>query len=218
MKDLSIVLNSRSPYLLDRMLSSFEVHTNNPNRFQIIINIDNDDIDSIEYSKQYKSNLNVVFEYSPRTKMLNATLTRLTDKYPAHYYWGLNDDVEINTYNWDNLLPHIDGYFKCFEGETNRGMACFPLMSHSLKNHIGFFVPPFIKNLYADNFLYEIMLERPDLIHGLDFQIIHYKERFPGWFLRTLDRQEYNLSTVDYTEHTTRNYKGKVRTYNTPTH
>lgn len=196
METLSIVLNSRSPYLLDRFLHSFEVKSTRYD-FQIIVGIDSDDYESQEYAAQYKSPLKVIFDVDSRTHALNHRLNSMVNRYPAHLYWGMNDDVEIRTYEWHDKLILEDTprmyYMDDDLSFSTDSFCCFPMMNHHLKSKFGFFIPPEYENPAADHVLYEIVSVRPDLISLLDIKLWHYKYgRHPKWFTHSLERPKIN--------------------------
>ena len=193
--NISVLLNSRSPYLLDRMLYSFEKKTENSQLCKIVVGIDEDDVDSIEYSQQYKSHLNVIFDIRVRTTALNDRINNMANEHPADFYWCINDDIEVRTNGWESLFPKDEPlYLQVIDGKRAEGMSCFPIVSNSLKEKLGFILPLYVDNLAADDILYDIVRVNPALIKPIDIEIWHYKynDRQVGWFRKTIERTNYS--------------------------
>lgn len=211
---ISVVLNSRSPYLLDRMLHSFEIKTKNYNLVQFIIGIDTDDTESNAYADQYRG-LNVKFDRDSRTTNLNSRINRMVNMNPAQFYIILNDDVEMRTERWEETLLGADTRFlyNMDDGLSHsvEKMCCFPIMGAEMKTKLGFILPSETENPGADHLLYEIVSVRPDLIATIPIKVWHYKYgRHPHWFTRTLERPqckyEINITKIRLDE-----YKDRIR-------
>jgi hypothetical protein len=86
----------------------------------------------------------------------------------VHKYWdsyvtftGIDDDCMVTTQNWDSLLAEPikkRGYGLAYGNDTIQGknLPTKVMISTNIVKSIGYFAPPVIKHLYADNFWKEL--------------------------------------------------------------
>lgn len=102
--DFSIILNSRGRVpLLKNLISNIEKTTKFLDKTEVLIRIDDDDKESVEFAAENTKSY-VKFFIDKRAASLNACLTFLAQQSSAEFVFQINDDCEILTQNWDEII------------------------------------------------------------------------------------------------------------------
>ena len=113
---LSILVPSKNKNNLNEFFNSFENNAANPNCFEIIVNIDENDNDMIKFLDQQISKRKFFLKYieSPpgyfNGHIHNNVAQKLSNK-GAYFITCLTDRMKINTKNWDHKLSKYKNLF-----------------------------------------------------------------------------------------------------------
>ena len=169
----SILLNTRErvPYL-ENLLRSLSVKTKIPQDIEVLINYDNDDLSSDNFS-QNKFNLNVKFFKNPRPYSLHSTINLMAKQAKGQYLIGVNDDIEFITKDWDEIILKKIEFFKrennikddiiycktsCTSVDHNPTLpygSC-PIVSKEAIDTIGLFLYEEFRGLGGDSSIYRV--------------------------------------------------------------
>lgn len=102
--NFSITLNSRGRVtFLGNLIQNIEQTTKFLDKIEILIRIDSDDTESVNFSKQVRKPY-VKFFIEDRPVSLNKCLTFLANQANAEYIFQINDDIKILTQDWDEIV------------------------------------------------------------------------------------------------------------------
>jgi hypothetical protein len=154
---LSILLPSKRPEGLAKFLTTFRANTNNPKDIEIIVLVDDDS----EYV-DYLSNITTI-HYPPTDKVHIGNLLHECYKLSSgDWILFCNDDVSIDTFNWDVILKsYIDKFpdqlalFWPNEGIFESNLSCFPVVSRKVLEMLEFF-PINYRRYKIDDTLYNV--------------------------------------------------------------
>lgn len=133
----------RAEFLNETLYSIYSLADPNNVNFEVIVKIDFDDYESLEYVKNYSNEYeNLYFIVSSRKKgWLDFVdwLEDMIDLAKGKYVLGLNDDMVFKTQNWNNILaerlvdfkiyfPYVNGYRESF--------WCIPKELYTVLGHI----------------------------------------------------------------------------------
>lgn len=170
----AIVIPSRKrTNLLAHCLASIDEHTKYKDRTVIFLEIDEDDKETIQYIENRKNPIKIFAYAHDRTDYLSGYYNKGAMEVCGvdnWFVWGFNDDAEILTKNWDQILNEtitehrmfkpdgIDYIFtNVFDGKSTIDNFCpFPLISTKCIRLLGFLLPPEIYTHGADIALYDI--------------------------------------------------------------
>lgn len=104
--DFSIILNSRGrAKLLKNLFNSIKEWSANLDRIEVLVNLDDDDAESISVSQEKEQILpNIRYFIGPRPENLHVSINRLAEKSNGQYIFVTNDDVGIQTAHWDTII------------------------------------------------------------------------------------------------------------------
>lgn len=105
---ISIFLNSRGRVQrLQALFNSIIKTTKDLNNIEVLIRIDNDDIETINFSRFNIYPFEVKYFIGPRPQNLITSYNELASKCVGDYLFVLNDDVDILTEGWDEEVRKI---------------------------------------------------------------------------------------------------------------
>lgn len=195
--NVSIIVPTRSRLQrLTNMLHSVYDKAKEPDKVEVVLVYDNDDTETYDF-------LQSILEEIPNSKALNRDRSpNLNNDYlnyaakhtQGKYIWGLGNDNEIVTENWDEVLIN-----KCEAFLLNKrgrilygyvaddihddapfwtgGGCCFPIVSRESYEALGWFFPPEITKWGADHWLwiiYKSLKENRILDLRKDLKVLHY--------------------------------------------
>ncbi len=174
MIDFSLILATRERHtLLKNLLRSITATTAVPERTEVVVVMDDDDLNSVGYIPRYQELCpRARFIVKPRSRNLNEDY--LNWAYREHTSGSslivLNDDAEFETHNWDDVIrSKLAQYMKDKPDgiaygwiedrlKQRHGMSycCFPLVTRKAADHLGFVMPAQFKAWGADIALWRI--------------------------------------------------------------
>lgn len=176
MKKLSILCPSNRPQELDRFLDSLRRNTRNMDDLEVIILVD-DTQNYVEHKHD-----TIVIHRIPDEKVSMGVLNyECYKKSQGQWILLCNDDVIIETKNWDKILydvmkqyPDEIALFWPRDNMFNERLACFPIVSRKVLELVEFFPTPYRRYKIDDTLHYIHPMERrvhiPQIsfIHGND--------------------------------------------------
>lgn len=170
--NFSIILNSRGrPKLLDNMIKSIVNNASRADQLEILVAVDDDDKETIDYSESMKSVIKFVIQ--PRPSSLNTSLTNLGLMAEGKYVFNVNDDVQFLTKGWDTIVLNKIANFKSTNAIADDIIYCgvsdnsvdkakgvpyasFPIISKQAINTIGVFMYPAFVGLGGDSSIWRV--------------------------------------------------------------
>lgn len=102
--NFSVILNSRGRGpLLKNLINNIENTVKFLDKIDILIRIDDDDLESVKIAEENEKPY-VKFYIGKRAVSLNSCLTYLAQQSSAEFVFQVNDDCEILTRNWDEII------------------------------------------------------------------------------------------------------------------
>ena len=189
---ISILIPTRNRISdLRRLLNSIHCKTFNLNSIELIVCVDFDDKKTIEYL------LNNKYSWFKDIKLI---IRKQADNMSDDYYnlmakassgdllWVLNDDCEIETKYWDNIIREKvkELKFKIFYldildstrnfNNDGNSYSCFPMISREAFNKLGYFFIPVIKGWSADKYLFDLYNGIDRVVPMQEVFVIHHRE------------------------------------------
>lgn len=158
--NFSIILASRErTHLLDPLLHSIQRTTSDPGNTEVLVCIDEDDRQTLEYTKQVKACKFSHFFVRPRQRNLNHEYLNWAWKNHSSGKFVIicNDDCLFQTPNWDQIILHkLNAYLadkpdgvvygwisdSLIERAGGLNYCCFPLVSRSAGLVLNWIMPP----------------------------------------------------------------------------
>ena len=137
--DISIILPSRKRLegLNNTLFSILETADSKNVNFEIIIKVDFDDLDTIDYVKKWDNEFeNITFIInSRRGGWLNMTdyVENMIDISKGKWILNVNDDVIFKTQNWNTSLINQRNEFKIYFPKTDGYPQSFPIYPKKLQ-------------------------------------------------------------------------------------
>tara|TARA_Y100000590_G_scaffold458396_1_gene613023 strand:+ start:767 stop:1804 length:1038 start_codon:yes stop_codon:yes gene_type:complete len=113
----SIHLNSNKPKNLKLFFDSYENNASDPSCFEIIVNIDADDIETKEYLDNEIRNRKFILKYISEHQggyfsgHINANRVLKEANKDAYFIANVSDRAQVSTKNWDVILKKYVNYF-----------------------------------------------------------------------------------------------------------
>ncbi len=193
MIDFSLILNSRGrPKLLKGLLESIKNTTIVQDKIEILVRVDNDDI---QYSKDFLNDLCDKYEwlrfyFGDRVRNVHISLNELANSAIGRFIWILNDDCEILTLGWDDIVRSKIYQYKLenkikndiFLGLTSCNSvdrspklpySSFPVVSREAFNVLGFTMYNSLPGLYGDTTIYRLYESINRLVDLREIKIDH---------------------------------------------
>lgn len=178
--DFSIILNARSRIpLLENFFQSVIDTTDSLDRIEVMLRIDDDDDESILFSKNCNYPFRVKWFIGPRPHSLNASLNLLAKESTGKYIQNLNNDAMFlpnldkngNKVGWDTtVLKEVEEYKKTHsildgvvflstdcdsvDKVSGKGYSSFPIISREAFNCLSYYMREEFLSLGADAHLY----------------------------------------------------------------
>lgn len=156
---ISVILPSRKrvEMLNDTIYSIYSLADQNNLNFEILIKLDLDDHDSIDYIKYWQNEYqNISFIINSRKEgWLNMVdfVENLIRAAEGEWILGINDDMVFKTQNWNTLLEKYLNDFKIYYINPTFGYRwAFPLFPKKLYNILGHISP----HNQIDTYLYNL--------------------------------------------------------------
>ena len=197
MPKLSILVPSKYPEKLQKLLQSIRATVANYRDIEIVICRDGD--------RAPHSEGNIVYCYSPASKY-RSTFHEMPAKVASgDFLMMANDDMEFVTPNWDIMIPY-DQYpdsFVLFHFKDNifdQNFACHPIFSRKVLEIAPDILSPLFQITKCDNTIWDIH-PASRRIYLPDIEIIHHHENLgPEWKTAYMeDDQEYARHQVKRT-------------------
>lgn len=141
--NISVIIPSRKRLegLNDTLFSIFQTADVENINFEIIVKVDFDDIDTIDYIKNWDNQFeNITFIVNSRREgWLNMTdyIENMIDISKGKWILNVNDDVIFKTQNWNTILDKCLNEFKIYFIKTNGYPQSFPIYPKKLKEILG---------------------------------------------------------------------------------
>jgi hypothetical protein len=178
---ISVVLPSRKriEMLNDTLFSIFSNADPNNVNFEVLVKLDLDDHESIDYIKNWSNEFeNITFITNSRKKgWLNMVdfVENLIRCSQGKWILSINDDVVIKTHNWNTLLEKYLTEFKIFYPDPCFGYRwAFPIFPKKIYEVLGHISP----HNQIDTYLYELGEKTNLNLLINDVKLEHYYEQF----------------------------------------
>jgi len=175
MKLISVILptRGRSENLL-KALDSVINNCKNINDIEILVKVDTDDTETINTINNYNHSSLITLVISDRKNgyaSLNEYYNELYEKASGEFIFCINDDLNIETADWDLLVKPFENQLVCLHHNPtapHNDVWYFPIISKKLLDVIGCVS----KSVFYDGYLY-FMLEGLNLFRRIDLTINH---------------------------------------------
>lgn len=216
---ISIFICSRNRYkLLTSTIFSIKEKAKDPNNYELILLIDDDDIclEKIVSFLRAVEIPNYRLIIRPRQSLFQTGLTNYGAQVcRGKYIWSINDECEILTNDWDDyIIKTCDDYLKDkpdqilyygMDDDTHTRIkaheingSCFPLVTAATIDALECFVPNELGKAGADTELYKIFLELKKQ-HGIDRIVwdlnLRVNHRSGGNGYRPYDETQYTYTS-----------------------
>lgn len=168
--NFTILFNSRGRVpMLKQMLTRIQNTTFDISNIEVLINIDNDDIESVEAVKDFENEFEFVkFLINPRELNIHKHVNIMANMARGKYIWALGDDCHIMTMHWDKIAQNkLDNYLSnkpdgivlgavdstSVDKELNSptGWYCdAPILTAKGRDALGYLIHPHFLSLGAD--------------------------------------------------------------------
>jgi len=176
--DISILMPVRGrPEPMQKSFTSLVELAKNPERLEILIAFDDDDIDTIDYFVEniapYLDDKNVRYSAMQFKRLgyirLNEYLNELArHSHGAWIFFG-NDDAVMTTQDWDQVIMDHDDKFALLRAETNHEhpYAIFPIVPRKWVEITGHLSPHQINDAWVSQvaWMLDMVITIPVLIH-----------------------------------------------------
>lgn len=176
--DISILLPARErPAALERCLHTLIDTAANPERIEILIAFDDDDMDTINYFVEnitpYLDGLGVRYSAMQFKRLgyirLNEYLNELVKHSHGSWIFFWNDDAMMPTQDWDKIIMEHEGEFALLRAETNHEhpYAIFPILPRKWVEITGHISPHQINDAWVSQvaWMLDIVKNIPVMIH-----------------------------------------------------
>ena len=176
--DISILLPARErPAALERCLHTLIDTAANPERIEILIAFDDDDMDTINYFVEnitpYLDDLGVRYSAMQFKRLgyirLNEYLNELVKHSHGSWIFFWNDDAMMPTQDWDKIIMEHEGEFALLRAETNHEhpYAIFPILTRKWVEITGHISPHQINDAWVSQvaWMLDIVKNIPVMIH-----------------------------------------------------
>ena len=159
---LSLILPTRGrPDGLARFLGSLARHTRKPQTLEVVLVIDDDDRESLDY--QWDGPLSVIRTVVPRGLTMGQLNTAGYEASSGANLMLVNDDIVVQTPRWDDqvfdaIRNHPDGVFLVHvnDGIFQDRLCTFPLVSRRFCELAGGICPPEYRRYRIDDDIYNV--------------------------------------------------------------
>lgn len=226
--NFTILFNSRGRVpMLKQMLTRIQNTTFDISNIEVLINIDNDDVESVEAVKDFENEFEFVkFLINPRELNIHKHVNIMADIAKGKYIWALGDDCHIMTMHWDKIAKNkLDNYLNDKpdgivlgavdstsvdkELNTSTGWYCdAPILTAKGRDALGFLIHPHFLSLGADVVTFRIykaidrILNLREIVfdhitHNTVEKVINPDKVAAEYRMRQRERQILNPHTYD---------------------
>ena len=163
---IALLLPSRGrPDKLRRAVESVSATAARPGDVVVVIGVDDDDEQTLNLVRTYRPNVAVIWSVGPRELTLGRLNNRLaTLDHGCDILSVFADDNVMATQDWDNhfrfacsLMPKGYGTAWAIDGVYHHTDRCTaPIITRSMMNRLGFFLPPWFPFWFGDIWLEEM--------------------------------------------------------------
>jgi glycosyltransferase involved in cell wall biosynthesis len=205
---ISVVLPTRKRLegLNETLYSIYSLADVNNVNFEVIVKVDFDDYETIEYIKKWTNEYeNLTFIINSRKKgWINMVdfVENMIDISKGKWILNINDDMVFKTQNWNSKLESHLKEFNVYFINTNGYRQSFPIYPKKIKSILGHISP----HNQIDTYLYHLSLftDMEKYIDDVYFQ--HYQEEFQ-------DQTHQDKAEVVEINFVTRNYHNNSLTF-----
>jgi glycosyltransferase involved in cell wall biosynthesis len=212
---LSILIPSKRPEGLESFLRTFRANTANPQAVELMILVDDKD----EYV-EYAGNITTIHRIPTEPISIGVFLQECYRLCSGDWIMFCNDDIKIDTYDWDSILfkkmeefPDEMALFWPNDGMFGSNLSCFPIISRKALEAIEFFPVPFQRYKIDDTLHYVFPFNRRVYIPEILFRHGNLKYVTPGgisptdpaamndslqWIKETSRREEMRKALLPY--------------------
>lgn len=172
--------------LLKECLDSINSKTQDKSLVEIILKIDTDDQETIDFMESYNSEIDLKKIISDRKKgygSLHDHYNNLAEASEAEFIFGFNDDVEMVTGGWEQLLiPHkgknfilgvyLEKYKDGIKSPIFPGYNAHPIISNDIFKHMGFLSHHPMIDDWWERVLRPIKEQGLDLVKWVDITLL----------------------------------------------
>lgn len=172
----TILFNSRGRVpMLKQMLSRIQNTTYDLDNIEVLINIDDDDTESVNIVEEFEEEFEFVkFLINPRELNIHKHVNIMADMAQGKYIWALGDDCHIMTMHWDKIakdkldsylldkpdgivLGAVDSTSVDKEVGKSTGWYCdAPILTSKGRDALGYLIHPHFISLGADVVTFKI--------------------------------------------------------------
>lgn len=176
--DISVLLPVRGrPEPMEQCLHTLIDRAKNPERVEVLIAFDDDDVKTIEYFVDniapYLDDMNVRYTAMQFKRLgyirLNEYLNELARHSQGAWMFFWNDDAVMTTADWDQIIMEQDGKFALLRTETNHThpYAIFPIVPRKWVEITGHLSPHQINDAWVSQvaWMLDCMITIPIMIH-----------------------------------------------------
>lgn len=166
---ITLILNSRKRVqLLGNLLESVRRTVSDLSKIEILIGIDRDDKDTIDFSNTEAGRTEgTSYNFGDRPSNLHVSLNRLARMATGDYIFVLNDDVEFVSKDWDVEINSIDHKSIWYIGtqdnsadkEQGGQYSSFPILTRAAYQALGYFMSEAFVGLGGDVHLWRVFNE-----------------------------------------------------------
>lgn len=150
--DYSLFLNTRKRVsTLSKLLDSIVNTAYDINQLELLITVDDDDTESIEFLQSYNKISNIKLIIKPRPSNLHVSINNMAAQSTGDFLFVLNDDVLFLTRHWDKTVKEFyrdrknDVYYLAtidtsIDKTKNVRYPSFPILTRKAYNTLGYFM------------------------------------------------------------------------------
>ncbi|MHA2180337.1 MAG: hypothetical protein ACXAAH_02805 [Promethearchaeota archaeon] len=166
-------------------MNSIEMTAANPYDIEVLVQIDEDDEESIAFFNEENSYSFILRSFiADRPKNLHTSINNLAKNTNGDFLFVLNDDTQFTTYGWDNSIKHIDSkdiwYLRTKDNSCDKVhdklYSSFPILTRGAYKALGYFMSEKFVGLGADAHLWRLF-KGVDRVKETDVNIDHIFHR-----------------------------------------
>lgn len=187
MIDISIALATRGrPQSLSRLLQSIKNKVRRVDSIEVLLGVDYCDEslkEILAIARSYAFSVFVLVQKRAQN-ISDDYLNRLFSTSRGRWLWVLNDDVEVLTDAFDDVIRskadigsvYLDTKDNTRNYNGNGEFACFPIINRKAFNALGCFFPPGAPTWGADKVLWQICNQARIVKDASDIEVNHYMD------------------------------------------
>lgn len=185
------------PQLVGELLKKINENTKDLSKIQVLFYVDEDDKETIDFLKSElyfnsvgEGKIELSAFIRPRPSSLNEAINYLASQAKSQYLFNINDDCQIITKDWDEIILNKIAAFKtqnnikddiiyCKTGDNSidrdasKGYCSFPIISRQAVDAIGLFMYPQFVGLGGDSSIFRVYNELNRVVDCSEIQLDH---------------------------------------------